>query len=403
MPTFPSSPTTDQEYTEGNATYIFTGSKWKLVTKPYSITGESITESGGAVSIDLSKGNFFEVDYSANTTITFDNPPSETAAFQVLLKSPVITGFDLTNAAYETSGVVFGSTGNPTAILYKPDGLRQYVLRSGSDAIYQYDHSIPWDTSSNRVLTGTLTVTSQEATPYGMFFDPTGQYLYVVGSTNDTVYLYFLSTPWDITTATYSTNSFNLSLAGNGALASPVNIFFSSNGSKMYIVDSTANRIYQYSLTPWSITTAVYDNKSFSPTAQDTSPYGMHITPDGLTLFVLGITNDAVYQYTLSTEWDISTATYANKSFSVASQETTPLGITFKPDGTKMYIVGSITDTVYQYSTDDNLSSITWPTNIYWEETTPPILDSNTQMLIDFYTSDDGVTYYAGKPERDIR
>ena len=53
--------------------------------------------------------------------------------------------------------------------------------------------------------------------------------------------------------------------------------------------------------------------------------------------------------YDFGTAWDISTASYS-QNFSVASQEITALGLAFKTDGTKMYIVGFDSDTVYQYS-----------------------------------------------------
>ena len=53
----------------------------------------------------------------------------------------------------------------------------------------------------------------------------------------------------------------------------------------------------------------------------------------------------------LNGAYDISTATYV-QNFSVATQETSPEGITFNNDGTKMYVVGgSWTDTkVSEYS-----------------------------------------------------
>ena len=67
-------------------------------------------------------------------------------------------------------------------------------------------------------------------------------------------------------------------------------------------------------------------------------------------MYIMGNTNDSVYQYTLSTAWDVSTASYASKSFSVGSQETSPSGVKFSSDGTKMYVVGMQNDTVYKYT-----------------------------------------------------
>ena len=54
---------------------------------------------------------------------------------------------------------------------------------------------------------------------------------------------------------------------------------------------------------------------------------------------ILGSTGDDVNEYTLSTAWNISTASYV-QNFSVINQEPTPEGMFFRPDGKKMYIVG---------------------------------------------------------------
>ena len=68
-------------------------------------------------------------------------------------------------------------------------------------------------------------------------------------------------------------------------------------------------------------------------------------------MYISGITTDKVYQYTLSTVWDLSTASYDSIFFSTASQDTSPISIVWKSDGTRIYVLGSATDTVYQYST----------------------------------------------------
>ena len=54
--------------------------------------------------------------------------------------------------------------------------------------------------------------------------------------------------------------------------------------------------------------------------------------------------------YCFATAWDVSTASYDNKYKSVNSEESTPLSVAFKSDGSKMYIVGYSSDRVYQYS-----------------------------------------------------
>ena len=50
---------------------------------------------------------------------------------------------------------------------------------------------------------------------------------------------------------------------------------------------------------------------------QETLPTALAFRDTGAKMYVLGTTNDRVYQYTLATPWDVSTATYDNISFKI--------------------------------------------------------------------------------------
>ena len=66
-------------------------------------------------------------------------------------------------------------------------------------------------------------------------------------------------------------------------------------------------------------------------------------------MFLLGYTGDDVNQYTLSTGFDISTASH-DGAFDISSQETNPRGLAFNNDGTKMFLVGGSEDKVFEYT-----------------------------------------------------
>jgi hypothetical protein len=65
---------------------------------------------------------------------------------------------------------------------------------------------------------------------------------------------------------------------------------------------------------------------------------------------MVGSDNERVYQYTLGTGFDLSTASYDSVSFDVSGQDTFPTGIFVNPTGTKMFIVGNSTDAIYEYN-----------------------------------------------------
>lgn len=131
--------------------------------------------------------------------------------------------------------------------------------------------------------------------------------------------------------------------------SSPIDIHFKSDGTKFFVVDDD-DFVYQYSLsTAWSISTASYDSKSYDLT-QGTDMNSIDMSSDGTKLYALDATTDTVYQHTLSTAWDISTASYDSVSFSVATQESLPECIRFKSDGTTMYIGGRAGNGIDEYT-----------------------------------------------------
>lgn len=257
---------------------------------------------------------------------------------------PPPSGWDLSTAAY--SGVSFSVAAQeaiPTGVAFKADGTKMFIIGSSGDDINEYALSTPWDISTAS-FTANTSVAAQTSSPRDLYFKPDGLKAYVVAPTF--VYEYNVSFAWDITTLSYSGNSFSLSSQETGARG----LFFKTDGTKLYVVGSTADAVFEYNLSSaWDITTASYSGNSFSIALQDLSPESLFFKTDGTKMFMLGNDGDAVYEYSLSSAWDVTTASYVT-SCSVASQETLPNGLSFKSDGTMMFVVGSVTDTVYAYT-----------------------------------------------------
>jgi len=93
----------------------------------------------------------------------------------------------------------------------------------------------------------------------------------------------------------------------------------------------------------FSLASPSYDNKSYS--VSHSSPRGMYLKSDGTELYI-GAYTGHVYQFTLSTPNDISTAS-STGNYNIDEAYDT-VALTFKPDGTKMY--ASDATTVYQYT-----------------------------------------------------
>ena len=358
-----------------------------------SPSGETVGDISTGT-LDLSSGNVFSYTPTADTTFVFNNPPASGTAQGFTLKvtgADVTAGYDLANASYDSvSFSVAGQENVPQGVFFKPDGTKMYVIGFSGDDVNEYDLSTAWDVSSASYLQN-FSVASQDAVPTGVFFKPDGTKMYMSGNGGMTVSEYDLSTAWDVSTASYSQN---FSVASQDV--NPKGVFFKPDGTKMYMAGTRYDAVYEYDLsTAWDVSSASY-LQNFSVASQEANPGDVFFNPHGTKMYVIGVSNDALNEYDLNTAWDVSTASYV-RNFSVASQENTPEGIFFKSDGSKMYVIGSGTDTIYQYSTAGASApaTLTYPASVNWPSGTAPDAPAvgETDVLV-FYTEDGGTTYY---------
>jgi sugar lactone lactonase YvrE len=311
---------------------------------------------------DIARNNAGTWQYNASGTYTSESwtnatTNTELAAIEESMETVGVadgaTGYNVAGGVFAGSFSVASEDTQPSGVFFKPDGIKMYVVGDSGNDVNQYTLSTAWDVMSASFDSVTFSVASQEADPQGLFFKPDGTKMYIVGSASDTVHQYSLSTAWDISTASYDSITFSVA----SQETAPRDVFFKPDGTKMYICGTVNDIVYQYSLsTAWDLSTASYDSVSFSFTSQETVPQGLFFKPDGTKMYIIGTTGDDVNQYSLSTAWDVSTASFNNIVFSVQSETTSPQGLFFKPDGTTMYITGNSSSSVHQYITASELA-----------------------------------------------
>ena len=229
-----------------------------------------------------------------------------------------------------------GSTSatQPQDIKFNNDGTKMFVVDGGSDAIREYTLSTGYDISTAS-YDSVFSVSSQDTGPTGLAFNNDGTKMFVVGSTGQDINEYHLTTGFDVSTASYDSN-FSVANKENA----PNGLAFNSDGTKMFVSGEGFDDVVEYTLsTGFDVSTASYDS-SFGTQSQDTSSQGLAFSTDGKKMFIAGNTGDDINEYTLSTGFDVSTASFVG-NFDVSSQGTQPTGITFNNDGTKMFITDS--------------------------------------------------------------
>lgn len=338
MPTSPSA--TDLVWTQDTkALYIWDGLEWDRFYTDTNATPDWTTEPPEAAllakdgtatvqTVVASDPEGFPIEYS------YDTNPSNPAQATISQSNNAFTITPSTNTSNE---------GSFTLRYRASDGIHS----TSRSTVYELTFYTNPDIANMTYDTGKdLAVLSQDGDPWGMWMNPVETKLFVLGSATQEVYEYDLSTAGDISTATY--NSVSLSVTSQAI--TPSGMCFSPDGYNLYMVDRGTDKVHQYSLTTaYDLSTASFANKEFSVGSQEGFASEVRFNNTGTRMFVVGWSSDYVYQYDLTTAYDVSTASYDNVRFSVSSQEGYAQGMHFNNDGTKMYIIGTSADDIFQY------------------------------------------------------
>jgi DNA-binding beta-propeller fold protein YncE len=344
----------------------------------------------------------------------------------------------------QTSKDVTAEESLPRGIFFKPDGTRMYVCGAGGDDINEYSLGTAFAANTASYVRN-YDLSANVIAPFNMFWTSDGTSVYFTDNLGDRIVQYSVGTAWNVSTLSY-VQSYSFSFTD------PYGFCFSQDGLSLYVGSATRGSIYKYSLgTAWDISTlSLVDSRTFIfdfmsggfPDATSTNiqglvvgpaegsiyfmlnggsffegvaqwtfggfgiqtggatgeeqPRGLFFKPDGTKMYVAGQTGNSVYEYTLSTPWEIGTASYS-QLFGIGVD---PDGLFFKSDGTKMYVVDDSANTIREYSlgTAWDVSTSTFVTtfSVAGQTTTPDdmfIDDSGTRMYV-CSNSDETVDQY---------
>ena len=198
--------------------------------------------------------------------------------------------------------------------------------------------------------------------PHGVAFNSDGTKMYVIGSSANRVIQYTLSTPFDISEATLLAGS----ICTEGFAGDGLKIIFNSDGSKFFLVDDATQDVEILTLT------TAYDISTCSNTGSKdfgtTNLRDLKFSNDGKKVFLYdqGGTH-SLKQYSLSSAFDISNptlvTTYTGSDSKTLKQLTGNKnkvnGLAFSSDGSKMFVTNETKITEFTLSTPFDLSNVT--------------------------------------------
>jgi len=319
---------------------------WATVPDAY-ISESSVTQHEAALSIStsqlaggLSLSDITDVTATASEVNTLDGITATTAELNYTdgVTSNIQTQLDSKVGTSHTGDVDI--TGELLV-----DSYNETFKKVSSAASTNY-----YDIANGSYDSKVVNILSLDGMVRDVFFKPDGTKMYFAGAGNDRVYQYSLSTAWDISTASYD-SVYLSTLSGGVTLYQVTSLFFKSDGTKLFISDYLGDAIYQYTLTTaWDLSTASYDSVSLTVTSQDGNPNHLDFKPDGTKLYLLGTNNDTIFQYSMTTAWDLSTASYDSVSLDVTSTSgSSTTSAVFNNDGTKLFVLRAV-DVIDQYS-----------------------------------------------------
>ena len=196
-----------------------------------------------------------------------------------------------------------------------------FVVGADDNEVNEYTLNPGFDVSTAS-YSQRLSVAAQDTEPSGIAFNADGTKMFVTGMNDGDINEYTLSTGFDISTASF------VDAFGHGTIEKPRGVGFNTDGTKMFIVDPTDDEVLEYALTTgFDVSTASYSQK-VSTNSPERSPRSIAFNTNGTKMFIPGDRGNAVREYTLTTGFDVSTASL-DGSFSIADEEKSPSGIAF--------------------------------------------------------------------------
>ena len=247
-------------------------------------------------------------------------------------------------ATFVDSFSVVTQENNPTGLTFNNDGTKMFVSGNAGNDVGEYSLTTAFDVST-ATFVDRFEVVNEDNNPSGVAFNNDGTKMFVTGFTGDNVYEYTLSTGFDLTSTVSFVDSFDVSTHETA----PGGLTFNNEGTKMFVVGENAKKVNEYTLTtPFDVSSASFVD-SFDVRNEVWRPRDVTFNNDGTKMFVVGNSNE-VDEFKLSTGFDLSSTITHVDSFDVSAHETAPSGLTFNNDGTKMFVVGSDGDDVNEYT-----------------------------------------------------
>lgn len=262
--------------------------------------------------------------------------------------------FNITSPTHLSANLIPSLERTGTGLAYGDNGNKFYAIGAASDIVVQYSLSTSYDVSTRGSVESFFRVNAQETSPQDVEFNNDGTRMYIVGNSGDDITEYSLSTAWDVSTATFTdvfdarTAIENLLGATNGDLLTGMS--FNNDGSKLYICDRRSDDVFEFDLsTNYDVSTAGAVVNNMSITGEN-NVRDISFNDDGTELYAIGNSGDDVNTFPLSIAYDLSSVGTSSNNALPGSPDGSPQAILISDDGLTFYVAGNTNDQILEYT-----------------------------------------------------
>ena len=276
-------------------------------------------------------------------------------------------------APYAGDAYLLDINGSPSrntetaGIAWNNDGSKLFVMGTGGlsnndDELLEYTCLTNFDASSCVYVRELPLNNNHEGSngpindrhPYGFTFDDDGSHVYVSGNYNNKIYEIELGSAFNLSSATKRQEIASVD-------GTPCGITFNNDGTKLFLAGFAGDRIIVWPLsTAYSLASgSVGTPAEYDVSTQSSRPRDIDFNSDGTKMYIVSApNNEYVSVYSLNTAFDLSAGfSHLGNFTTVSDQDEQPFSIEFNNDGTKFYMNGYQTDSVYEYDVDSEGSA----------------------------------------------
>lgn len=258
--------------------------------------------------------------------------------------------YRIVNSIYSETHVRI-STAVVKGLAWSADGKKLYVLVGNT--VLQYSAPQPFAASSIVYDSVSLSVASQiQGTATGLDISADGTKLYVGDDyTTSLIREYALTTPNSLAAFAYTGSK---TLAEDTAI---VDFRWVANGTKLFVVGDTNNSVYQYSATGGAVSTLAHVS-TLSVATETTAPKGIDVSVNGNKFWVRG--SDNIYQYKCASAFTLAGSSYASVTYAFPTPPVeSGVGLRFSGAGTRYALPAEDpTDSLYSSVTEFFCTSV---------------------------------------------